>query len=457
MRTPESLPQRSTQVFSDLLYSSRDSRRRATISLGIAILAIPFALRKKSTALPILAAVGSATIAFVNQLEAQEKNNAAYSIKQKTQSEEFKSESSVSLEQTTGEFALQSSEEFIAELVSSVDNAKDRVWLEFMQFESGELTSQLVDALVRAKERSVDVRFHLDPYAKYLTRVGNRDVWRYSQILRNPEEPLSGLDERTLKQRNRFMTEYDFEKLQSAGILEFQKKSGRLKYVPFWGGGNHRKFAVVDDVGWLGTTELTDSDVSGMSNFMLRIESKELIGELSNVFSFPPVDDAIIKRLSVVNPKVIDWELLVDSGKPNESVIYKRALDMIESAESSIEYVTQYWPEGLLKQRLIARARDGVKVKITMQAHGDHRIWRYPFKLGFQNFMREIGNSGLNLEFPSHPTHAKGLIIDGKAALFGSNNLFEPSIKTGVKELSIYTENPQLVRQIEERIFNHTK
>mgnify|MGYP001620090919 FL=1 len=462
MGNTERQSERSTEVFGDLLYSARDSKDRAIKSLGIAALASLFAFRKGHRALPITVASVFGATALVNHLESKEKQKASRSLKTPvSHSEKPQLEIPLSHEQVSDEFTLETSEEFITDIISSIEHAKDRVWLEFRQFESGQVMSTLVEALIRAKERGVDVNFHLDSYAKYFTRVGNRDVWRYSQILRNPKEPETGLDERVLKQKNRFLTEFDIEKLLAAGIVVFSKATGRQKYIPFSGGGNHRKYVIVDETAWLGTTELTDSDISGMDNFMLKTQSVRFVSILGDIFTNPPQQDATYRSSKEQETDRIDWELLVDSGKPHSSIIYKRALEMIENAQEKIEFVTQYWPEGDLEQVLIEKAKAGVDVRIIMQSIGDHRIWRLPFLLRFLQFITQqpkgSNSLGMRVELPSNPTHAKGLVVDGKSALFGSNNLFEPTLITGVKEISIFTENPELVTQIEERIFNHTK
>ncbi len=318
-----------------------------------------------------------------------------------------------------------------------------------MQFESGKEISKLIAELIAAKKRGVDVVLRLDPYSNQFTRVGNRDVWKYSQIVRNPIEPRSGVDERTLKRRNRHLTDYNLKKLEALGILEQSPSSGILEKLKVVGGGNHRKFAVVDDVAWLGTTNLTDSDILGMDNFMIKSNSPEFVGVLGNIFLQPPdVDSRYVSSDG--------WELLVDAGIPKSSIVYARALEMIGQAKERIEFVTQYWPAGVLKDALIRRAREGLDVKVFMQSLGDHRIWRFPFNIEFTRFFMGVRSSGLQLVFPPRPTHAKGLVVDGQAALFGSSNLFKPAISMGVREISLYTEDPLLVGQIEERIFNHS-
>src|SRR3989344_1879333 len=413
----EGPPERSTEVFGDLLYSKRDSKHRAIKYLIAAIIPLPFAFRKEHRALPIIATSVFGAGALVNYLESQEKHDAAYSLKsQKPKPVKPKSETPKSPEQTTDGFVLQTSEEFMTDMISSIQQAKDRVWLEFMQFESGEIMSGLVDSLIAAKERGVDVRLHLDPYTLDHTRVGNRDVLRGAQIVRNQKEPQSGLDERTL---------------------------------------HHRKFSVVDDVSWLGTINLTDGDVTGMENFMLRITNSQVVDVLKEIFANPQKENIAYQFLDFEN----SFELLIDSGKPNNSIIFEKSLEMIENAKEKIEFVTQYWPTGRLLKALKEKAKQGVEVEIVMEPMGDHRVWRYPFKIGRRSFLNSLERdpAGLKIYYADKPTHAKGLLVDGKAALVGSHNLYEPMVKAGVKEMSIYTEDPDLVTQMQERIFNHTK
>ncbi|OGK31057.1 hypothetical protein A3F29_02170 [Candidatus Roizmanbacteria bacterium RIFCSPHIGHO2_12_FULL_33_9] len=452
----EGPPERSTEVFGDLLYSKRDSKHRAIKYLIAAIIPLPFAFRKEHRALPIIATSVFGAGALVNYLESQEKHDAAYSLKsQKPKPVKPKSETPKSPEQTTDGFVLQTSEEFMTDMISSIQQAKDRVWLEFMQFESGEIMSGLVDSLIAAKERGVDVRLHLDPYTLDHTRVGNRDVLRGAQIVRNQKEPQSGLDERTLLQRNRFMTRYDLDLLKKEGIVTFTERSGRLRLLKYFGGGNHRKFSVVDDVSWLGTINLTDGDVTGMENFMLRITNSQVVDVLKEIFANPQKENIAYQFLDFEN----SFELLIDSGKPNNSIIFEKSLEMIENAKEKIEFVTQYWPTGRLLKALKEKAKQGVEVEIVMEPMGDHRVWRYPFKIGRRSFLNSLERdpAGLKIYYADKPTHAKGLLVDGKAALFGSHNLYEPMVKAGVKEMSIYTEDPDLVTQMQERIFNHTK
>ncbi len=456
MANTERRRERSAAVIENLLNGTDEAQTRMIGSLSLAALSSLFSGR-----LPRILAAALGVSAVVSGISVKERRRAAADLTSHPLGigEPFLAEQSGINENVINrEIRLQSSREFITDLISHVRNAKKRVWLQFMKFESGEITSVLVDELSEARERGVDTAIHLDRYSRNFIRVGNRDVWKYSQILRNPIEPKSGLDERTLKQRNRYMTEYDLRRLEKIGILSYSLADGFAKRLMPFGDGDHKKLAIVDDTAWLGTMNLTDSDVLGMNNFMLRFTSPELVDILGNIFLHPPTDDASYLSSHAQETGNIDWELLVDAGQPHRSIIYKRALAMLSRATNRIEYTTQYWPTGLLKEALIARARQGLDVTVSMQSLGDHRIWRYPYILGFANFfMKESKSSGLQLVFPSRPTHTKGLVIDGQAALFGSHDLFEPTLRVGVRELSLYTEDPYFVHELEKGLFNNTK
>ena len=104
------------------------------------------------------------------------------------------------------------------------------------------------------------------------------------------------------------------------------------------------------------------------------------------------------------------------SGDP----LYEGILALIHEAEHSIWIVTPYFiPDEVLQRSLLVKARAGKDVTLIVPARSNHRITDYARR----HYLRELHAAGARVLFyQPGMLHAKAMLIDNRAAVFGSAN-----------------------------------
>lgn len=104
------------------------------------------------------------------------------------------------------------------------------------------------------------------------------------------------------------------------------------------------------------------------------------------------------------------------SGDP----LYEGILSLIHEAENSIWIVTPYFiPDEVLQRSLVVKARAGKDVTLIVPERSNHRITDYARR----HYLRELHQAGARVLFyQPGMMHAKAMIVDDHAAMFGSAN-----------------------------------
>jgi cardiolipin synthase A/B len=100
--------------------------------------------------------------------------------------------------------------------------------------------------------------------------------------------------------------------------------------------------------------------------------------------------------------------------------LYEGILSLIHEAEHSIWIVTPYYiPDEVLQRSLVVKARAGKDVTLIVPARSNHRITDFARR----HYLRELHQAGARiLLYGPGMMHAKAMIVDDRAAMFGSAN-----------------------------------
>jgi cardiolipin synthase len=100
--------------------------------------------------------------------------------------------------------------------------------------------------------------------------------------------------------------------------------------------------------------------------------------------------------------------------------LYEGIVSMIQEAEHSIWIVTPYFiPDDVLLRSLMVKARSGVEVTLVVPRKSNHPVADFARK----HYIREMQRAGARvLLFHPGMLHAKAMLVDDKAAFFGSPN-----------------------------------
>lgn len=318
-------------------------------------------------------------------------------------------------------------EEYVADATAQIRRAQRRVILTTLTIADEQRTSELIEALVGAAERGVDVRVAADVFT-YLDAGGVFLPFDY----KSPAKRRSSALARRLTDAGA-----DFEWL------------GREKGLP-WRGRTHTKFCVVDDTAYsFGGVNLDDKGVSNV-DYMLRVDDALLSDQLQSVFERIGAMNRHERGHRSMDLKHGKDHVLVDGGIPGDSIIYRRALKWARKADSVL-LMSQYCPTGELRR--VIRQRP-------------HELWfNRPANASLANSIL-IGASMLvtntQTKYLSRRyLHAKAIVFylpKGKrVAITGSHNFVHGGVSLGTREIALQTKNPETIDQIEDFFFTHVR
>lgn len=307
--------------------------------------------------------------------------------------------------------------DYLADLVGRVHQARRRVHLTTLTLADGFLTGALIDALVDAARRGVDVCVQADTFTF-------RDS--ASSLLPGRVPTRARRDARTLAWR-----------IRSAG--------GTFTWLghargPLFKGRTHTKLTVVDDAVYaFGGVNLDDRGVTNV-DFMLRFDDPALADALSDVHAEIRTVNRAPRPASIALPHE-HGEVLIDGGGAGDSIIYRRAVELVEQAVE-VTLVSQYCPTGELGRAIKERP---------------HRIFfNRPGQASLLN-RALIASSMVTTRTSTsyaHPDylHAKVILAhlpDGsRAAITGSHNFVWRGVEYGTREIALLTRHDDSVDAI---------
>jgi len=311
--------------------------------------------------------------------------------------------------------------EYVAQAAELVRNAKTRVYLISMVIADHPNTNELFSELKRAAQRGIEVVVAADIFTFGEVSGGFFPISYYS--------PGS-------KDANHMV-----KILKKAGVRFYWLGRGR---VTIFNGRTHSKWCVVDDtVFCFGGVNLYDYGVDSI-DYMFRTYDPALADRL--------VEEQVriqrADRRSGNYPSSVveqgDKKILIDGGIIGQSIIYRRACELAEDAES-ILFVSQYCPTGKLAR--ILKKKKNVKLYYNKPANAPGLN---KFLIGFSQFV-----SGLETKYrKKRYLHAKFIVFtyaDGtKKAITGSHNFAYSVVLLGTREIALETADPEIIAQLEE-------
>lgn len=329
--------------------------------------------------------------------------------------------------------------EALFDFIFHADRAQDRILLEAMHKEVGHFEGLMHNSILKAAERGVGVRLHVDEYTN-ITSDGHHPIipiWRAG--LRNYLRVKKGINS------------FSFDEIEEAGghtvftnpPKSFWEDKFPTQQFPIKG-RNHIKIWVVDDVGWIGGMNLSDANFE-TEDFMVKIEDPEMVEAL--VQQFGRVNKDRLKEDSVIFDNGTS-KILVDCGKPNSSLVLDTATDLAKSAKIKAACVSQFMPDPTIFKALHqAFENGGVGEFLTTSKQGG-----ITSLMSFANLAASLYsyyNKVFIYTFPES-LHAKLLLVDGKTAMFGSHNFVDRGVKLGTEEIAMVSSDPTLVANLME-------
>lgn len=316
--------------------------------------------------------------------------------------------------------------EYVKNLTASVRKATQRITIFSHIIAYDESTDELVGALCAAAKRGIPVEVAGDVFT-----YGILGGWKVVPL--KPNERIRAL--------NTMVKKFKESGVQYRWIGQFG---------PFlFAGRTHVKWAIVDDMVYsFGGINLYAKGLEEI-DYMLFEKNKKLGDHLVQEQQRIANADRLNKFYRSHQYDGGNGTVLIDGGRPRDSIIYRRACALAQQA-TEIIYVSQYCPTGPLGKIM---AEKGAKLYFS---HWRHAVSANN-RLLIRSSMFLTGYETL-YDKPSF-IHAKFILFtmpDGrKIALSGSHNFVRAGVVLGTREIDLETSDPTVVTALEEFLEEH--
>lgn len=323
--------------------------------------------------------------------------------------------------------------------------AGDRVALASMAFspEYADI-SVLVEALVAAARRGAEVRLAVDAYTFLLSDAGN-------QV--GPLFFSSELGEKL--PRHYQLAREALHALEAAGgRYTVLNRPYRAFSNPF-AGRSHIKFTVINDRLYLGGCNLNDPRMIDMMTGWDDRRTAQWLWDLSG--RMLETGHAGVALGGDDLEYVVDStsSLVVDAGISGRSLIFEKALEIIDAAQQRVLITCQFFPNDVTAKHLLKAYQRGVQVEIVYNHPAQHPVPNNLLHHGVVQAARlTLPKSFFVQALPRDRQflHAK-LIVTEAAAMIGSHNYVTAGVRLGTAEMALLETDPEFGLRAVERLW----
>ncbi len=322
-----------------------------------------------------------------------------------------------------GRYTLLPADRYITELIAAINRSTERIDMIALTIAEDATTRELIDALCRASERGVNVSVGYDLFFTYreIEKTSKRwwTFWNRTQLLR---------ETRTTMRR--------------AGI----KVHWFGQFSPFlFFRRTHIKWSIIDDTVYsFGGVNLYHEGLSHI-DYMFRVRDASIVRNLRDEHSRIIAAE---RRGHVYRSHLfgtVSHTVLIDGGKPFDSIIYRHILSYARESERVI-YVSQYAPHG--KLGAVLKRHSGAELYFNHWRGADDIFNRIAIR-----WMMTV--RGYTTRYTrDRYLHAKFMIFtmpNGReVAITGSHNLAPIGSWLGTREVALETTDPRIIRQLKQ-------
>jgi phosphatidylserine/phosphatidylglycerophosphate/cardiolipin synthase-like enzyme len=332
-------------------------------------------------------------------------------------------------------FSLYETADYFRELslLITATTPGNRIALMSMSFNPQEQhVHKLMRELIAAAQRGVEVHLVIDAISFYLD---DHDV---------PTGPVLLRHQAATSVQTHFRQKYRI-------LEELRAHGGHYRVInlpsrPFtnpYAGRSHIKAAIINDTIFIGGCNLSRYQM----DYMVRFEDEKqanwlytLATKVENTGHVRAVLDDTDREI-IVDSKTT---LLVDAGKPRQSIIYGSALDFIDSAQEWLVMTCQFFPNTITAKHLASAVKRGVRVVLYYNHPAHHAVHMRPLQRAV--IYAEKARQPRVLfayQLPKHlpRMHAK-LIANEQGAMLGSHNYVTHGVNFGTAEIALRRYDP---------------
>jgi cardiolipin synthase A/B len=341
-------------------------------------------------------------------------------------------------------YRLYNRPEYFNYVIDACKKAKkgDTIILATMEYRPEQATiMEIVDALCQASNQGATVTVLLDAYSL---------VVKHGSVVMGPlffgkKDPRKGYGH-----FKKVVSSID--KMRDAGVdcHIINRPTRRLKN-PF-SGRSHIKFAVLNNEAFVGGCNLSHPD---QLDVMVHTTSAKLTRELKKFTKLVITTEHVGKAMKYKDYSVaIDQhtELIIDSGRVKQSLIYKKAFGVIRSAKKHIYMTCQYFPNHDTPYELNKAANQGVSVHLAYNSPKKHLPTVRSAQVSTLAYKKLSFHPSIfsnQLHHGKNYLHAK-ILVNEKEAIIGSHNYVAIGVSLGTAEIALKSTSPAFIKMARE-------
>lgn len=341
--------------------------------------------------------------------------------------------------------------EYFADVVQEVERTKtgDRIGLATMALDvREEHVGKLMVALIAAAARGVNVYLLVDANSFMMDAQGR------------PNGPLLRGQGLIDGRQSEYQAKYTaLRKLAEAGGNYRVINLPRSRFTLPVAGRSHIKTTIINDIAYLGGCNLCGSM---QIDYMVKFRDTKAVNWLFKLIVQSYESGSIRQVLNSTDRQIqLDshTSLLVDAGKPGQSLILQQALELIDQAKESILITCQFFPNSITATHLDQARRRGVKVEVFY----NHPIHQTKFLGKVQQAVLIRERLWVHKDLFAHQLprehrriHAK-VIATEKGAMVGSHNYVALGVRLGTAEIALRRDDPAFSRDVLAAVMPHLK
>ncbi|HEU4967136.1 MAG TPA: phospholipase D-like domain-containing protein [Candidatus Saccharimonadales bacterium] len=327
----------------------------------------------------------------------------------------------------SSDFVFLSKREYFEDVTRRFAAAKkgDRLLLVTHDFRPAEpLVADLMKAMAGAAERGANVQFALDE--------------RTYPVMQ--KVPISKNAATLIKATNETLAT-----LKDAGATYAVTNKTFHRLINRFSGRAHIKVVIINDIVYVGGCNLTKAS---QIDFMIRWQNQSAADWLYDMMSRMIAAGSSQAAFNGHDHSfAVDSRttLLLDSGKPHQSLIFDNALQLIDDAQEWLILTCQYYPISITGKRLHAAHLRSVDVDIyfnhpSVHQPGFNMMLHTAVLRERTRYPKKLFDKRLHKRMPY--LHAK-LLVSEKSTMIGSHNYVTIGVNFGTAELSLLRHDPE--------------
>lgn len=328
---------------------------------------------------------------------------------------------------------------FFQDQVAETSKAQFRSWVQTMALEPSFFTNLLIAELILATQRGLDTRLIHDAYSDFVTA----NTFNHLPFLLNKRGRSH--KKQILEERKQFVQHIN----NHLSVRKTNIPQGLMAHTPLPGvmGRDHKKISIIDNIGYLGGVNFTPLDETRV-DLMLKTTNQNIVGKLEEIFMRSFCDEPAKDIIAQCDQHNV---LLVDSGRRGTSIIMDHTFELIRQENDRVTLVSPYVPSGKLRQLCNAAVKRGVQVEIVTS--GSEQLGKTQIA---SQLVHGVGQRKPLFKIHRFPgvVHAKILLLNDHTAIIGSHNFDELFVRLGTEEISLLTQQPEIIQQLQMYVEN---